>query len=548
MSASDKKKLRKEQNAAKLSERQRKEQAEAKKLKIYTTVFVVVILAVLITALSVIGINAYKNYGVTEHLTVAATVGDHKLSTVVMSYYYHDAVSELYSEYASSGEEDVDTYLKEIVGLDTSVALDQQTNPQTEQLWSEYFLSEAVKNARNDYAMCDLAKENDFKLSEEQKDNIDVTVSNIEMYASIYGYPNADMYLRTSYGSGASLSSYRKYIERRTIAEAYAEHYKESLTFDDATMREYEADKYNNYTSYTYSNVYLSINAFLPSNATDEDRTAARVKLTEAADILATATNVEELETKLNELELEEGKRPTLYKEQTSLYPTLTATNADLAAWICDDARTEGEVGAIENNATSTNEAGEQVTETNGYYIVIFHNKNENKMPLSNVRHLLVKFIGGTEDEETGEVVYSEEEKAATREKAEGFLNTWKEGPATEDSFVELLLENSEDNGVETNEGLYEDISPASGYVKNFLNWAIDPARQVGDTDIVETEYGYHVMYFSSHSDLTYRDQMISDELRASNYDEWYKAATEAVTTSIGNTGKMKLDLILSPQ
>ena len=50
MSASNKKKLRKEQNAAVLTEKQRTQQKEAKKLKAYSTVFLIVMLAVVITA------------------------------------------------------------------------------------------------------------------------------------------------------------------------------------------------------------------------------------------------------------------------------------------------------------------------------------------------------------------------------------------------------------------------------------------------------------------------------------------------------------------
>ena len=51
MSASSKKKLRNEQEAAKLTERQLAEQKEAKKLKLYTAIFVVVLAALLVVAL-----------------------------------------------------------------------------------------------------------------------------------------------------------------------------------------------------------------------------------------------------------------------------------------------------------------------------------------------------------------------------------------------------------------------------------------------------------------------------------------------------------------
>ena len=50
MSASSKKKLHNEQQAAKLTERQLAEQKEAKKLKLYTTIFVTVLVALLVIA------------------------------------------------------------------------------------------------------------------------------------------------------------------------------------------------------------------------------------------------------------------------------------------------------------------------------------------------------------------------------------------------------------------------------------------------------------------------------------------------------------------
>ena len=50
MSASSKKKLRKEQEAAALTEKQLAEQKEAKKLKLYTAAFVIVLVALLVVA------------------------------------------------------------------------------------------------------------------------------------------------------------------------------------------------------------------------------------------------------------------------------------------------------------------------------------------------------------------------------------------------------------------------------------------------------------------------------------------------------------------
>lgn len=117
--------------------------------------------------------------------------------------------------------------------------------------------------------------------------------------------------------------------------------------------------------------------------------------------------------------------------------------------------------------------------------------------PLVNVRHILLFPEGGTVDEETGAITYSEEEWEACYAEAEKLLNQWKEGPATEESFAELANTYSGDGGSNTNGGLYTGITSKTNFVENFLNWCMDEQRQVGDTGIVQTEHGYHIMYFA---------------------------------------------------
>ena len=90
MSASSKKKLRKEQEAAKLTEKQLTAQKEAKKNSLYTTIFVVVMAAILVIAL-VVGVKqTLTNSGIREKNTVALTVGEHELNSVEMNYFFVD--------------------------------------------------------------------------------------------------------------------------------------------------------------------------------------------------------------------------------------------------------------------------------------------------------------------------------------------------------------------------------------------------------------------------------------------------------------------------
>ena len=103
-----------------------------------------------------------------------------------------------------------------------------------------------------------------------------------------------------------------------------------------------------------------------------------------------------------------------------------------------------------------------------------------------------------TEAATTEQEAYTEAQWADCLARAEEILQQWKDGEATEDSFAALATAHTEDTGSAANGGLYEGITPTSNYVPNFLNWSVDMSRQSGDTDIVQSDYGYHIMYFVS--------------------------------------------------
>ena len=112
----------------------------------------------------------------------------------------------------------------------------------------------------------------------------------------------------------------------------------------------------------------------------------------------------------------------------------------------------------------------------------------DTETPNINVRHIL--FLTDADDDGT----VTEEENAAAKEKAEALLEEFRKNPS-EEAFAALANEHSEDPGSNTNGGLYEGVYPGQ-MVDTFNDWCFDAARQSGDTDIVVTSYGYHVMYF----------------------------------------------------
>ena len=44
----------------------------------------------------------------------------------------------------------------------------------------------------------------------------------------------------------------------------------------------------------------------------------------------------------------------------------------------------------------------------------------------------------------------------------------------------------------------------------------------VGDTEIIEADNGFYLMFYVEKSDLNYREYMINNEMRAADYQKWY--------------------------
>lgn len=113
------------------------------------------------------------------------------------------------------------------------------------------------------------------------------------------------------------------------------------------------------------------------------------------------------------------------------------------------------------------------------------------------VRHILIEPKGGTADDFGGKT-YTDAEWEACRVEAQGIMDNWLASGGTEDGFAALAGEKSADSGSAANGGLYEGLTSETNFVSEFKDWYLDPARQIGDSGLVKSTYGYHIMYFSS--------------------------------------------------
>lgn len=566
MSASDKKKLRKEQNVAAMTEKQRKEQKEAKALKAYTISFVVVIVLVVAIVLGVALRNPVT--GMIDRGTQAITVGNHEISATEFNYYYYDSINSFVSNFSQYGDY-ATLYMQMMAGLNPSASLSSQTyNKETGETWADYFITAAKNSAKWNYAMYDKAMAEGFTLSEDAQKSLDGLETSLKGYATYKGFSSVGGYLRAVYGAGANLSTYKDYCTITTIADAYASQYYDSLEFTDADYREYEKDKYNEYSSYDFAVYKITSSSYLTflglgteekdedgkttTTYTDDEKKQALEAAKKDAEALTadTVVDLETLNAAINALEInkpEEGKEDeakpveaTEYKH--TLYSNLTRfINEDAQKWLSNAERKAGDVTFVEITTGTDDE--KTVT---GYYVILFQGVNENKYPLANVQHILVKFEGGTKDS-AGNTTYSDAEKAAAKDKAQTILDAFLNGEKKDsDAFGALAKEKSEDGGSKNSGGLISDISWDSNLVESFTEWALDENRKVGDTGLVESTYGWHIMFYKEDGELTYRDTMLNSALTNEKYTEWEESIVSLLTVTDVNLSKVNRDVVIS--
>ena len=110
----------------------------------------------------------------------------------------------------------------------------------------------------------------------------------------------------------------------------------------------------------------------------------------------------------------------------------------------------------------------------------------------------------------------------------------------------------SDDSGSNTNGGLYEAVKERQ-MVTNFNDWCFDASRKAGDTGIVESDYGYHIIYFigddaeewhvnikdtiTSNKLNDYMSNLTADlEVKDSRHHVAYLHETEAATETASET------------
>ena len=534
MSASREKKLRQDQTASGYVDPKAEKELEEKKAEKRSNVLysVIAVLFVLVVAASFL----WRSNVISRNAT-ALTIDGEKYSAAEVNFYYQN----VYRGFLQSN-----SYFISYLGLDTNASLKSQTVNATAasmmgveegSSWHDYIMDNTVKQMTMIQRGLKQAQEEGYQFPASVQEQYEDSLNSLKTSAESTGM-SVKAYLQKNLGAIMTEKVYNQQVLRMLQYQAYAQSYSDSLTYTDEQVEAKDAEDPAVYNSYSYNQYYLSSSRYLDDDATNAEKAAAAEA--DAKSLVSDEINsVEALDAAIAALEVNADTTASSSAMDDTRY---TSVSSVVAQWISDSSRQEGDKTYIANTSTTTDDDGNEVETISGYYVVYYRSSSDNSTPLVNVRHMLAGFEGGTT--ENGTTTYSDEEKAAAKEKAESWLQAWEDGDATEESFAALANENSTDTGSNTNGGLYENVYPGQ-MVSAFNNWCFDENRKAGDTGIVETSYGYHVMYFVGQSDETYREYLIKNDLTSEDYTNWYNGLVDALDMTVGDTSYIRTNLVM---
>lgn len=283
-----------------MEKRKKEEEKERRSWKRFKIVSIVILAAVAASIVFSIGTSFYNRYTVLNQTYFQ--VGDHDITRLEYNYYFNNVYSNYLSMYGS--------YVS-MMGLDTTVDLDEQTYPGNENMtWKDYFDQSAVEQIQQIKAMADEARENGFEYdSSEDMASYETEIAAQAESASV----SESEYYTLMYGDYATPSRIETFVEENLLASAYYNHLvEENQPADDEITAYYEENK-NSYDTVTYRSFYFEVDTSAGEETGSEETTA--VETTTAAE----ETTVEEttLDTAEETAEETTAEETTAAEEET---------------------------------------------------------------------------------------------------------------------------------------------------------------------------------------------------------------------------------------
>ena len=447
--------------------------------------------------------------------TTAAKSEHFELPLSVISYQFNYYYS-YYRDYAA-------TYY----GLDVTKSLQEQYYSEEQgTTWYDYFMEMTTQYITQLMTMCEAATDAGFKLEEAETKKVNDQLDSIRASADKAGL-TMDEYIKKYFDEDLTEEELINYFNMSALAQKYYTDLYTSYKYSD---EEYEKTYEENKTSYQYADFMKYNFSFADpdaSQASDSSEVPVNQDLKDKAkayaDDLAKCTSKRDFEEyvrdyleenpdllkteesqEMTEDEIEEAIDAAVEKLLNTKYAYEVTSEA--GSWIFDEERKDNDTHVFENSDSYT-------------VILVTKSAYRDESKTKNVRHILVN------TETYGGSGTDEEKDAAAKKKADEIYDEWKKGEATEESFAELAKKYTAEPGTKETGGLIEDIVEGS-MVTEFNDWVFDSSRKTGDTGIVKTSYGYHIMYFVKDGKPAWK-KSVDTIMRRNSFSEDYQEFQE---------------------
>lgn len=393
-----------------------------------------------------------------------------------------------------------ETNLTYYFGIDSSLPLDEQYYDSANGItWFDVFLDDALNNGFvNALPLCEAALADGIVLTELDKKYIETEIEEVAAMAEEDG-KTFEEYVESIYGEGVTEEDIRKSLEIYRLANKKLYKDYEMASASDDEIEAYAAQDPDYY-------LCRDIKYFTLSYANDSEKNplikAYAEKLTAAASeeefdaLVADYKNQEFCVDVYEENEIPEAKS-AFYQNTTE-----EESKTELEKWIFADGTVKGSTYVEETTTSST-----------VYFAVSDTHRNEDET--RDMYHVLLS-----------PDIYDSLENAKLL--ADNLYTSWKEDGSSLEAFKELANKYTTDYATSYTGGYYGNV--ASGDLVSPLNdWLFDAERKVGDTSVIETEYGIHIIYYAGEGEPYWKVsviQAIKDEKSASlmeSYAELYE-------------------------
>ena len=480
-----------------MEKRKKEEEKERRSWKRFQIISIVILAAIVVSIVFSLGTSFYNRYTVLNQTYFR--VGDHDISRLEYNYYFNNVYSNYLNMYGS--------YVS-MMGLDTTVDLDEQTYPGNENMtWKDYFDQSAVAQIQQIKAMADEARENGFEY--DPSEDLAAYETEIAAQAESASVSESDYYT-LMYGDYATPSRIEKFVEENLLASAYYNQLvEENQPAEDEITAYYEENK-NTYDTVTYRSFYFEVETDAEEETASEETTAEET------------TTVEE--TTAEETTAAEA---TAASETESAATEETASVAETTA--AEETASEQETASVVETASETESAAEETT-------TVEETASEAEETTAAETTEAETETETASEEETG---MTDEEIAAAMDELEVQANEMasrlEAGEDFEDLCVEYANEKQKDTYGGEEDGSLTENGSYYGAPSVAADWLFDESRQEGDITVLESEsmHRYYVVQFiSRQNDEEATNEAIGNLLASQTVSEHVMEIAETYTVT----------------